>query len=72
MSWEHKIVDIIFHPRLLLLDEPTASLDTASVLRVIEIVQSIKETGTGILAVKNSQELVNKLADVVITLFPTA
>ena len=63
---------LILRPRLLLLDEPTASLDTTSVARVIEMIRSIKKAGIGILAVFHDQELVKELADVEITLAPAA
>ncbi len=54
---------IIFHPRLLLLDEPTASLDSASIERVIQMIHSIKKSGTSILAIFHDPALVKELAD---------
>ncbi|MDZ8104946.1 MAG: phosphonate C-P lyase system protein PhnL [Nostoc sp. DedQUE12a] len=54
---------MILRPRLLLLDEPTASLDPVSIRRVIEMVRSLKKAGTGILAIFHDQELVKELAD---------
>ncbi|MBG1270210.1 phosphonate C-P lyase system protein PhnL [Nostoc sp. WHI] len=62
---------MILHPRLLLLDEPTASLDQVSIARVIEMIRSLKKAGTGILAIFHDQELVKELADFEITLVPT-
>ncbi|MCC5668872.1 phosphonate C-P lyase system protein PhnL [Nostoc sp. CHAB 5784] len=62
---------MILHPRLLLLDEPTASLDPVSIPRVIEMVRSVKKAGTGILAIFHDQELVKELADFEINLVPT-
>jgi alpha-D-ribose 1-methylphosphonate 5-triphosphate synthase subunit PhnL len=63
---------MILHPRLLLLDEPTASLDRTSVARVIDMIRHIKKAGTGILAIFHDQELVQELADIEVTLAPAA
>ena len=63
---------MILRPRLLLLDEPTASLDRTSVARVIEMVRNIKKAGTGILAIFHDQELVQELADIEVTLAAAA
>lgn len=53
----------IFNPRLLLLDEPTASLDLTSVEGVIKIIQRIKQAGTAILAILHDSDLVREIAD---------
>jgi alpha-D-ribose 1-methylphosphonate 5-triphosphate synthase subunit PhnL len=53
----------IFNPRLLLLDEPTASLDSASVERVVKMIQRIKQAGTAILAILHDLDLVKEIAD---------
>lgn len=57
---------IVSSPRLLLLDEPTASLDADTSQLVIELIQSVKQMGAGILAVFHSPELINILADDVV------
>ncbi|MBV6624686.1 MAG: phosphonate C-P lyase system protein PhnL [Rivularia sp. (in: Bacteria)] len=57
---------MIMNPRLLLLDEPTASLDADTSQSVIELIQSIKQTGTGIIAVFHDPELIKFLADEVV------
>ncbi|MDJ0662581.1 MAG: phosphonate C-P lyase system protein PhnL [Crocosphaera sp.] len=54
---------IIFSPRLLLLDEPTASLDKASAERVVKIIERIKASGTAILIILHDTCLVARLAD---------
>ncbi|MEL4898031.1 ATP-binding cassette domain-containing protein, partial [Crocosphaera sp. Alani8] len=54
---------MIFSPRLLLLDEPTASLDKASVERVVKIIERIKKSGTAILIILHDPDLVSHLAD---------
>ena len=59
---------LIAQPRLLLLDEPTASLDPATTERVIEHIQSLKETGIAMLAIFHHPELVRRLADEVVEL----
>jgi alpha-D-ribose 1-methylphosphonate 5-triphosphate synthase subunit PhnL len=50
-------------PDLLLLDEPTASLDRASAALVVEAVRAARERGAAILAVFHDPALVAALAD---------
>lgn len=61
---------LIAQPRLLLLDEPTASLDPVTTERVIEHIQSIKATGIAMLAIFHHPDLVRRLADDVVELAP--
>lgn len=61
---------LISRPRLLLLDEPTASLDPATTDRVIDLLSSIKAKNVGMLAVFHHPELVRRLADRVVELTP--
>lgn len=57
-------------PRLLLLDEPTASLDPSTAERVIEIIAGAKADGIGMLAIFHHPELTRRLADRHIELAP--
>jgi len=59
---------LISSPRLLLLDEPTASLDPDTTERVIDLLSNIKATGMGMLAVFHHPELVRRFADHVVEL----
>jgi alpha-D-ribose 1-methylphosphonate 5-triphosphate synthase subunit PhnL len=59
---------LMTRPRLLLLDEPTASLDPLATERVVEAIRSIKGPDIGILAVFHDQHLVASLADRVVAL----
>jgi alpha-D-ribose 1-methylphosphonate 5-triphosphate synthase subunit PhnL len=61
---------LIAKPRLLLLDEPTASLDPATTDRVVAMIQAMKAEGTAMLAIFHHPELVERLADKVVTLTP--
>lgn len=61
---------LIARPRLLLLDEPTASLDPATTGRVVELIERIKAQGVAMLAIFHHPELVNCLADHVVELTP--
>lgn len=61
---------LISRPRLLLLDEPTASLDPATTERVIDLLSAIKAKGVAMLAVFHHPELVRRLADRVVELTP--
>lgn len=57
---------IVLSPRLLLLDEPTASLDADTSQLVVELIQSVKQAGSGILAIFHDPELIAALADDVV------
>jgi len=59
---------LIAHPRLLLLDEPTASLDPRTTDQVVELINEMKQQGTGILAIFHAPDLVERLADEVVEL----
>lgn len=59
---------LIARPRLLLLDEPTASLDPLTTERVIELLQAIKAEGVAMLAIFHQPELVTRLAERVVEL----
>lgn len=61
---------LIAQPRLLLLDEPTASLDPVTTERVVAHIQALKETGIGMLAIFHHPDLVRRLADDVVELSP--
>lgn len=57
-------------PRLLLLDEPTASLDPTTAEKVIGLIESLKQQGTAMLAIFHHPELTRRLADRVVALAP--
>lgn len=61
---------LIARPRLLLLDEPTASLDPATTENVVALIQKIKAEGVAILAIFHQPDLVERLADQVAELAP--
>jgi alpha-D-ribose 1-methylphosphonate 5-triphosphate synthase subunit PhnL len=61
---------LIARPRLLLLDEPTASLDPDTTERVVDLLHSIKAEGVGMLAIFHHPELVARLAERVVRLTP--
>lgn len=54
---------VITQPRLLLVDEPTASLDSVSAGLVVDLIAEQRSHGCGILAVLHDQELVATMAD---------
>lgn len=60
----------IARPRLLLLDEPTASLDPITAESVIDLIERLKTEGTAMLAIFHHPETTNRLADQVIELAP--
>lgn len=61
---------LVSKPRLLLLDEPTASLDPSTTKRVAEQIQKLKEDNIGMLAIFHQMHLVDQLADEVVELTP--
>jgi alpha-D-ribose 1-methylphosphonate 5-triphosphate synthase subunit PhnL len=54
---------IISKPRLLLLDEPTASLDALTKREVISLIEDLKNEGTAMIGVFHDHETMKKLAD---------
>jgi alpha-D-ribose 1-methylphosphonate 5-triphosphate synthase subunit PhnL len=61
---------LIRRPRLLLLDEPTASLDSESVGLVLEMLQDIKDRGTAMVAVFHDRSVAERIADTFYPLRP--
>lgn len=59
---------LIARPRLLLLDEPTASLDPETTDRVVDLLEAIKGEGIAMLAIFHQPDLVKRLADQVVEL----
>jgi alpha-D-ribose 1-methylphosphonate 5-triphosphate diphosphatase len=57
---------VISTPRLLLLDEPTASLDTASVQIVLDLLRSLTLEGTTIIMICHDKKVVKKMADTIV------
>lgn len=60
----------IAKPRLLLLDEPTASLDPATAECVFGLIEDLKAEGTAMLAIFHHPETTRRLADQVVELAP--
>jgi len=59
---------VISRPRLLLLDEPTASLDKASVSIVIDLLKELQAQGTTMVMIFHDPDLMNALADDILTI----
>ena len=59
---------IVKEPRLLLLDEPTASLDQASKLKVQEAIEKLKQQGTTLIGIFHDLEFMEGLCDDVFTM----
>ena len=56
---------VSWKPRLLLLDEPTASLDKDSVAVVIEILKELRQEGTTMIGIFHDTELMETVTDAV-------
>jgi alpha-D-ribose 1-methylphosphonate 5-triphosphate synthase subunit PhnL len=54
---------IIARPRLLLIDEPTASLDAKTKDIVIGLIRDLKQTGTSVLCISHDEYTLDRLAD---------
>jgi len=54
---------MVKHPRVLLLDEPTASLDNASKGKVRELIQQLKNEGTTMIGIFHDIEFMEGLCD---------
>ena len=54
---------IIARPRLLLIDEPTASLDARTKDVVIELIRELKQHGTAVLCISHDEYTLERLAD---------
>lgn len=54
---------MVRRPRLLLLDEPTASLDNASKLKVRDLIEQLKEGGTTMLGIFHDLEFMEGVCD---------
>jgi alpha-D-ribose 1-methylphosphonate 5-triphosphate synthase subunit PhnL len=61
---------VISRPRLLLLDEPTASLDPGTSNLAAQLIEAIKAEGIAMIAVFHHPDLVRRLADEVVELAP--
>lgn len=55
-------------PRLLLLDEPTASLDNKSIERVLELLSELREQGTTMVGIFHDQEIMHRTASQIYSL----
>ena len=54
---------VIWKPRLLLLDEPTASLDKDSIATVIDILKDLKEQGTTLVGIFHQNDQMTSILD---------
>ena len=60
--------ELVVRPRLLLLDEPTASLDPKSTDRMVEVIASLKDEQIAMIAVFHNKRIVQTLADHTVTI----
>jgi ABC-type sugar transport system ATPase subunit len=69
---ERKFVEIaramVVRPRFLILDEPTASLEPAAAERVLELIDRLREQGTGIAVVSHRLHEITSVSDQVTVL----
>jgi alpha-D-ribose 1-methylphosphonate 5-triphosphate synthase subunit PhnL len=59
---------VSWKPRLLLLDEPTASLDSGSVGLVLELLSELRREGTTMIGIFHDRELMESVTDSVFTI----
>ena len=61
---------VIAQPRMLLLDEPTASLDAASAREAVSLISELKAQGTAMIGVFHDTALLSRLSDQVVEMEP--
>jgi alpha-D-ribose 1-methylphosphonate 5-triphosphate synthase subunit PhnL len=61
---------VIARPRFLLLDEPTASLDSASAHEAVSLILELKRAGTAMIGVFHDAALLSRLSDRVVEMKP--
>ncbi|TBL70527.1 phosphonate C-P lyase system protein PhnL [Paenibacillus thalictri] len=59
---------LIARPRLLILDEPTASLDHDTTLKVLQLLNEMKEQGTTMIGVFHDWDVMGRVADDILDL----
>ena len=59
---------LVTKPKLLLLDEPAAGLNSAEIYTLMELIKKINETGISVFVIEHRMELVGELADWVFVL----
>ena len=59
---------LAINPEFLIFDEPTCALDPEGVGRFILLAESLKKAGMGVIIITHDQELVEKLADRILSL----
>jgi branched-chain amino acid transport system ATP-binding protein len=59
---------LALHPRLLLLDEPTAGMNETETAEMLEIIRTLKQRGMSILLIEHKLDLVMQLSDRVIVM----
>jgi polar amino acid transport system ATP-binding protein len=59
---------LMMQPSLLLCDEPTSGLDVATILDVIELLQSVKEMGITMILASHDLDFLTQIADKIILL----
>ncbi len=59
---------VSWRPRLLLLDEPTASLDRGSVAVVMDLLKELRQQGTTMIGIFHDTRLMNSVTDAVLPL----
>ncbi len=63
---------VIAQPRLLLLDEPTASLDQRSVGIIVDILKDLKKEGCAMIGIFHDRKLMESVADIAYEMSPVA
>jgi branched-chain amino acid transport system ATP-binding protein len=59
---------LALHPRLLLLDEPTAGMNPTETAEMLEVIRTIKQRGLTILLIEHKLELVMQISDHVVVM----
>lgn len=58
----------MMNPRILLCDEPTSGLDVATIVDVVELLQSVRDMGITMIIASHNLDFLTKISDRIILL----
>ncbi|MDX5518695.1 MAG: amino acid ABC transporter ATP-binding protein, partial [Wolbachia endosymbiont of Andrena agilissima] len=59
---------LMMNPRILLCDEPTSGLDVATIVDVVELLQSVRDMGITMIIASHNLDFLTKISDRIILL----
>ena len=59
---------LLLHPKIIMLDEPTAALGVAQTAEVLNLIERVRERGLGVIIISHNMEDVRAVADRIVVL----